>query len=70
MAASPGVPAPGTELGPCPASHGCEHRDCAAGRKTAGAECRICGHRIGYDTRYYEESGVPVHGLCLDEEEE
>lgn len=70
MAASPGVPAPGTEYGPCPASHNCDHRDCEANRATAEHECRICGYAIGYETRYYEENHVPVHGLCLDLENE
>lgn len=75
MAASPGVPAPGTKYGPCPASHNCDHRDCKANRATAEHECRICGVSIGYETRYYTERyekgfQVPVHALCLEMEEE
>jgi hypothetical protein len=75
MAASPGVPAIGTKYGPCPASHGCEHRDCIESRRTADHICRICGHAIGYETRYYTETPIkgfrpPVHALCLELENE
>jgi len=70
MAASPGVPAIGTKYGPC--AEPCSHRDCMANRKTAESVCRICGQRIGYEHRYYDEGSAPdwthVHALCLEEE--
>jgi len=71
MAASPGVPAIGTKLGPCPAAHRCEHLDCKANRETAEAVCPLCEAPIGYETPFYfsgieETKGKVVHRLCLD----
>jgi hypothetical protein len=69
MASSPGIAKPGSEYGPCLSE--CKHRDCAASRTMVVIVCRICNQRIGYETRFYfEDNNLPVHGLCLDEENE
>lgn len=52
MAASAGIPAIGTDLGPCEGV--CEHTDCAANRREANASCAICSKPIGYETRFYQ----------------
>lgn len=69
MASSPGIEKPGSKYGPC--VNECEHRDCEASRRLVVKVCRICNERIGYETRFYfEGNNHPVHGLCLDLENE
>ena len=59
---------PGTKHGPC--AEECQHRDCAATRRSAEGRCRICGELIGYGTRVYWEDGVYVHADCVEDEAE
>lgn len=61
------LPAPGTELGPC--TEACEHRDCAAARRQAGAICTECFKPIGYGTRFYRVDACPdayQHAACVE----
>lgn len=65
------LPEPGTKYGPC--TTGCAHRDCAANRRTAEFECRICKKAIGYDRAFYNDGDrVPadawVHAACYEDE--
>lgn len=67
--------APATEYGPCEGS--CSHTDCAATRRMASTDCRLCGKPIGYETRFYDETPAGpwpppaerelVHAACLEE---
>jgi len=63
---------PGTEYGPCAGR--CNHKDCAEVRQMAAATCRICRGTIGYDRRFYDESGenkvALVHASCRETEVE
>jgi hypothetical protein len=66
MAAS-ALAEPGTKFGPC--RKGCAHRDCAANRATAAAECRFCSAPIGYDTAFYRDDEPRVgwvHAVCFE----
>jgi hypothetical protein len=63
MAASR-LPKPGSQLGPC--RHACTHRDCAASRTMAATICRFCRKPVGYETRFYNASGL-CHAACLEE---
>lgn len=54
MAADPGIPKPGSKLGPC--KKACSHRDCDESRFIATfCMCRFCGKPIGYETRFYRD---------------
>lgn len=48
------IPKPGSELGPCDGAARCGHGDCAANVRDAQAYCGLCGHQIGYETRFYQ----------------
>ena len=61
------ISAPGSEYGPC--TDDCAHIDCAASRDTAESPCTMCGHPIGYETRFYADRPGWVHALCLEEDE-
>lgn len=69
MSACPGIPEPGTNLGPC--LKPCRHRDCAQSRADSEKICRYCEKPIGYETRYYADGpeGKPfsalAHALCV-----
>jgi hypothetical protein len=72
---------PGTGRGPC--LH-CNHKDCAQLRQLAQQRCRLCGMKINYGRRFYEDpdpegvdvqEGHPVekplvHATCLEDAEE
>lgn len=62
------LPRPGTKYGPCRPT--CAHTDCAATRNLAQMKCRICGKRIGYNVRLYQEDNWQqlVHAVCLEEQ--
>jgi hypothetical protein len=69
--ASSFISPPGSEFGPC--AEFCDHRDCAASRRVAGASCGICGEPIGYDRHYYAadnpDNGIRwTHATCEEEE--
>lgn len=55
---------PGTEYGPC--TDLCRHADCIANRAIADSVCPLCGHAIGYDTRFYLTDGVSEHAVCVE----
>lgn len=68
MAASPGIPAPGTKYGPCePRSPKCEHVDCKYNREDAAKNCTVCGKPIGYEAPYYNHDGGLGHRVCVEE---
>lgn len=58
---------PGSKLGPC--AEACHHRDCAETRGQAAALCVYCGKPIGYETRFYVETGARsmAHAECSEE---
>jgi len=64
------IASPGTEYGPCVEM--CEHTDCQANRKIAESNCRVCGKKIGYETRFFQEENwtVFVHLVCFVKEVE
>ena len=66
MAASPGLPKPGTKLGPC--KGGCVHIDCRHTIQDAQTACRFCLKPIGYETPFYRArlDGKLAHAVCLE----
>jgi len=62
------LPKPGSEYGPC--TNLCAHPNCAETRKMAEAVCGYCNKKIGYNTRFYDETTQKeqkyCHTLCLE----
>lgn len=42
------------EYGPC--AEPCGHKDCAETREMAASRCTVCGRKIGYGIRFYDET--------------
>lgn len=58
---------PGSIYGPC--EDGCQHPKCALEKNAAKQECQECKKPIGTNRDYVYISDMPVHCVCLGEDE-